>query len=347
MCSNDRPELGRGQASPSRTRTGKTRQGRRRVLEPFKDPTEALEEDYIAQSFVPCIMSVLDSHIEAEIAAFVSGSSSANATEVMLLDHSDRWDELPKLRCCQDRRCPQRTHHGLEWLDATKRTLWRRIELVECKRPCQADIAEKVQAGSASNGIGRPEERGVDGGETPGKKQKKKGFLKRCVATAKAVGAGDDEEDGGLDGAVRDAGASSSSTAPPLSWTAMMQTIDHELQRFMLEKGLDDDNDNDDKSNGEDISWWCRHQFANPTQARLAKTYLAIPASSAAPERGFLAAGSVVTKKRDKLGDDTAVDALVFCDGSHGLERSSGISQEALAGRTRFFFFVWRRRLGS
>ena len=78
----------------------------------------------------------------------------------------------------------------------------------------------------------------------------------------KAVGAGDDEEDGGLDYAVGDAGVSSNSTAPPLSLTTMMQAIEHELQRFTLEKGLDDDNDNDDESNGEDdLSWWCRLQF--------------------------------------------------------------------------------------
>ena len=59
------------------------------------------------------------------------------------------------------------------------------------------------------------------------------------MATAKAVGAGDDEEDGGLDDAVWDAGASSNSTAPPLSLTARMQAIEHELQRFTLEQGLD------------------------------------------------------------------------------------------------------------
>ena len=43
----------------------------RRVLEPFKDTTEALERYYIALPLVPCIMLVLDSHIVAEIAAFV------------------------------------------------------------------------------------------------------------------------------------------------------------------------------------------------------------------------------------------------------------------------------------
>ena len=65
--------------------------------------------------------------------------------------------------------------------------------------------------------------------------------------------------------------------------------------------------------------------------------YVAIPASSAASERVFSAAGNVVTKKRNKLRDDT-VNALVFSDGSHGLARSSGILLEA--GRTSIFFRV-------
>ena len=43
-------------------------------------------------------MSVLDTLIEAEIAAFVPRSSSANATEVMLLDHIDHWDALPNVK---------------------------------------------------------------------------------------------------------------------------------------------------------------------------------------------------------------------------------------------------------
>ena len=92
----------------------------RRVLEPFKDATEALEGDYIALPLVPCIMSVLDSHIEAEIGFFVSGDSSANATEVMLLDHSDRRDELPNV-VKMAAALSERTK-GLEWLDATERT---------------------------------------------------------------------------------------------------------------------------------------------------------------------------------------------------------------------------------
>ena len=149
----------------------------RRVLEPFKNATEALEGDYIALPLVPCIMSVLDSHIEAEISSFVSGSPSARATEVMLLDHSDRWDELLNVKIAAALRARTK---GLAWLDATERTLWRRILLVECKKLFQVEIAGELRAGNASMGIEGPEERGVDGGQTPRKKQQKKGFLKRC-----------------------------------------------------------------------------------------------------------------------------------------------------------------------
>ena len=137
-------------------------------------------------------------------------------------------------------------------------------------------MAKEVRPGIASNGFGGPEERGVDGGETPRKQQKKRGISKRCVATAHAVGGGDDVEHGGLDDAARDVGASSYSTVPPLSLTATMQAIEHELQRCTLEKGLDNDNDDDNESTAEnDLSWWwCRLQFEYPTLARLAKKRL-------------------------------------------------------------------------
>ena len=122
------------------------------------------------------------------------------------------------------------------------------------------------------------------------------------MATALAVGAGDDEADGCLDDAVGDARTCSNSSAPPLPLTAMMQAIVHEFG----------DDDNDDESTGEDdLSWWCRHQFAYQTLARLAETNLAIPSSSAASKRVFLAAGNVVTKNHNKLGDYT-VDALII-----------------------------------
>ena len=155
------------------------------------------------------------------------------------------------------------------------------------------------------------------------------------VATAKELGAGDDEEDRGLNDAVEDAGATSNSTAPSLSSTARKQAIQYELPRFTLYKGLYDDNDNDDESTGEDdLTWWYRHQFAYPTLARLARRYLAITASSAASEGSFSSAGKIVTKKCNKLEVDT-VDAFVFMDGLQGLIGSRRISQEALGRKDK------------
>ena len=139
----------------------------RRVLEPFKDAIEALEGDYIALPLVTRIMSMLDSHIEAEIAASVPGSSSANATEVMLLDHTNRWSKLPNV---------VNIAAALQWRDTTEMTLWRRIVLVEYKKLFQADIAEEVWARSASNGMGRLEKRDVDGERHPGRSTRRDNF---------------------------------------------------------------------------------------------------------------------------------------------------------------------------
>ena len=87
----------------------------------------------------------------------------------MLLDHSNRWNELPNIvKITADLSACTK---GLEWLDATDRTLWRRIVLVECKNLFQADIAEEVRAGRASNRIRGPEERSVNGGGTPWKNE--------------------------------------------------------------------------------------------------------------------------------------------------------------------------------
>ena len=89
----------------------------------------------------------------------------------MLLDHSDRWDELPNVKIAAA--LSARTK-GLVRFDATERTLWRRVVLVECNTLFQADIAAEVRATNAPNRIGGPDERGVDGGEAPRKKQQER-----------------------------------------------------------------------------------------------------------------------------------------------------------------------------
>lgn len=93
------------------------------------------------------------------------------------------------------------------------------------------------------------------GGRYPPKKMKEI-FLKRCVTTAKEVGAGHEKGNGGPEGSVGCAGAGIRSSSPQLS----LQGINEELQRFTLEKG--DDGANDDNNTEEDhLSCWSRNQL--------------------------------------------------------------------------------------
>lgn len=66
---------------------------------------------------------------------------------------------------------------------------------------------------------------------------------------------------------------------------------------------------------GEDIlKWWSRHSDIYPSLARLARDYLAIPATSAPVERVFSGGADLVTDKRGSLSKDT-IEACV-CLGS-------------------------------
>jgi hypothetical protein len=60
------------------------------------------------------------------------------------------------------------------------------------------------------------------------------------------------------------------------------------------------------------LAWWRQHQSLFPVLARLARKFLAIPATSAPVERVWSTAGNAVTKRRARLADDM-IDAVVFC----------------------------------
>ena len=51
------------------------------------------------------------------------------------------------------------------------------------------------------------------------------------------------------------------------------------------------------------LEWWKHHAFEYPCLARIARDYLAIPATSAPCERVFSGGGDLVTKKRGSLSD--------------------------------------------
>jgi hypothetical protein len=78
----------------------------------------------------------------------------------------------------------------------------------------------------------------------------------------------------------------------------------NELKVYMsLLLPLDDD---------EPLSWWVSHKHVLPVMFRLARKFLAIPATSVASERIWSDAGNIVTKKRSRLLPEK-VGKIVVC----------------------------------
>ena len=72
------------------------------------------------------------------------------------------------------------------------------------------------------------------------------------------------------------------------------------------------------------LMWWKTHAVRFPYLSRLARRYLAMPATSASVERLFSVAGQVVTAKRASL-DPSTVTLLVFLHEAipRGIEREA------------------------
>lgn len=317
------------------------------MLEPFFEAVESLEADSIGLPELPCIMTVLNSHIESETAAFNEGPF-ATAGDVMLVDHADRWDELPDVVKMAAALSPRTKDLG--WLSPLERQSWRGILLVTLRSLFSDDIAAEADGKAADNAAGLGASASAPA-EDPPPKRRKLSFRSKAIATARGLGPGD--ETGGAEGcAPQQMGrGSSSARSGTLLLSARMDAAKLELQRFQLEKGFEDDDIQEIDGDGnavekpprtgkDDLEWWCRLQFSFPSLARLAVKFLAIPPSSAASERVFSMAGNIVTKKCNRLGDDS-IDALVFLNGSHGLAWSSGISQEELGRKKNDFGLVF------
>lgn len=80
-------------------------------------------------------------------------------------------------------------------------------------------------------------------------------------------------------------------------------TIRNEILVYFGEKSIPRDKN--------PLLWWKENEAKFPTLALLAKSYLAIPATSTPSERLFSAAGNIVTKKRASL-TSKHVDMLTF-----------------------------------
>lgn len=77
----------------------------------------------------------------------------------------------------------------------------------------------------------------------------------------------------------------------------------YQVEQLFAEKSAKRDTD--------PLDWWKQNEFLYPLLAKIARSVLSVPATSALSERVFSAAGLTVTKLRSYLNPDN-VDALVY-----------------------------------
>lgn len=284
----------------------------RKMLEPFKNAVESLEGDRICAPLIPCVMMVLNAHMEAERAPFTDGSILGSASELRL-DDANQWDDIQdpiKIATAVSARTKE-----LAWLSSREREKWRSLVINVCKMLLKEDMVHEKRSDEATS---VKTDLDKDGGRVSEPPAKKVCWVLKCIETAKEMGSGmgsdghesresDDRKEGDL------------CASPTLQ--ERVRSAELELERFVHEKGP-----GRDTSGQHDLAWWCKHQHAYPTIARVAAMYLAVPSTSMASECAFSTARNIWMKQRNRLGSD-AVDALVFLEGSHGLAWSSGLSK--------------------
>lgn len=119
-----------------------------RILGPVKEAMKATEVDNLGLAQVPCIVTVLNAHVEAEVAAIEVSFSDAD--EAMLVNHADRWDNLRgvmKIAAALSTR-----KEGPPWLSGKEQKAWRPLLIAELKRLLHEDIRFRA----STNGPRRP-----------------------------------------------------------------------------------------------------------------------------------------------------------------------------------------------
>ena len=79
------------------------------------------------------------------------------------------------------------------------------------------------------------------------------------------------------------------------------KVIEREIEMF----------DSEEPSKEDPLMWWSKRELLYPVLSKVAKKYLAPPASSVPSERIFSTAGTIVCKKRASLSSSN-VDKLIF-----------------------------------
>lgn len=75
------------------------------------------------------------------------------------------------------------------------------------------------------------------------------------------------------------------------------------------------------------LEWWAHNERKYPRLAKLARRVLAIPASSAAPERNFSRAGYIVSERRNRLAPSN-VENILVCHSNYDLIDVASVSTD-------------------
>jgi len=107
--------------------------------------------------------------------------------------------------------------------------------------------------------------------------------------------------------------------ANPLSIT---NTCENELKAFMSDSvAIPLTMDDDDSAYTNPLEWWKMNEKTYPHIACLARSYLAIPATSAPSERIFSRAGRLLTAKRASMSSDIAQWMMIIGENSSILQK--------------------------
>lgn len=95
------------------------------------------------------------------------------------------------------------------------------------------------------------------------------------------------------------------------SSTSNQQSIESEVNEYQATPELPIFNDIIHETFNNPLDWWRLRQDKFPRVSKLARKLLAIPATSAPPERVFSSAGNIITDKRSRLMSDLATSLIL------------------------------------
>lgn len=290
----------------------------RDLLEPIYEAQTALEgEKYITRSMLPYYVT----KIRNEWTGTANGDDNAlaGAATRLLEDFNERWpaDQWPTatlMAVALDPRTKYMSSFSKPQRDATWTALAVEMKglhklLMEHNRTKAAAVAA-----SSTSTVTDPETASASGNASSV-------TLSAAVSAVASAGGGRFEQyNPDADGDLGDEHDMTSDYEDKL----LQERIDNELRVYRKEKALHDTRDADP------FLWWRKRLQTYPLLAVVARKWLAVPASSAASERMFSAAGLTVTKDRSRLGTER-VGTLVFLKTAWPALQAEGVLYSAKA----------------